>query len=276
MERCGYHNPSSAWFFQPSIQGTYWGEGGFTLWDLSEGSILCEFIGSIFWITFLPLAWAAFCGNEFHHVRKACKLPHVSFMRDLVNVWLMFWQPQKAVIVKMWKCLGGGRKGIIHKSIKYFWVFAMLVWFLLFFNMLISFLLWFILDHPWFYNLLSCPLINSVSPGWKVQVCHLCPFASSNSASFFELGDQNYLALVCTVGSGTVILITLYFLLVTVLTWCLFVFFPHCHKYSLPGLLMVTSEICLLSLQCLIWSPLFGGYSKSCFPSWAILCWHRI
>lgn len=154
MERCGYHNPSSAWFFQPPIQGTYWGEGGFTLWDLSEGSILCEFIGSIFWITFLPLAWAAFCGNEFHHVRKACKLPHVSFMRDLVNVWLMFWQPQKAVIVKMWKCLGGGRKGIIHKSIKYFWVFAMLVWFLLFFNMLISFLLWFILDHPWFYHIL--------------------------------------------------------------------------------------------------------------------------
>lgn len=46
--------------------------------------------------------------------------PHVSFMRDLVNAWLMFWQPQKAVIVKTWKCLGGGRKGIIHKSIKYF------------------------------------------------------------------------------------------------------------------------------------------------------------
>lgn len=89
-----------------------------------------------FLTTLLILAWAASCGDEFHHVTKACGLPHVYFMR--ADVWLMFWQPQKAVIVEMWKCLGGERKVIICKSVKYFWV---LLWFCLFFNMLISLLL---------------------------------------------------------------------------------------------------------------------------------------
>lgn len=63
--------PAQADFFQPSIQGTYWAEGDFPLWDWTEGSILCELIESIFWLTFLLLAWAAFCGHEFHRCNKS-------------------------------------------------------------------------------------------------------------------------------------------------------------------------------------------------------------
>lgn len=60
--------------------------------------------------------------------------PHVSFTRGLVSVWCALAASESIVIVKTWKCLGGERREIIHKSIKYFWSFAALVWFLLFFT----------------------------------------------------------------------------------------------------------------------------------------------
>lgn len=126
------------------------------------------------------------------------------------------------------------------------------------------------------YNLLSCPLINSVSPGWKVQVCHLCPFASSNSVSFFWIGWPKLPGTGVHCGQWHsdadhfVLFSCHHFNLVFV---C--VFFPLPQVFitrPIDGNLRNLSP----ELQCLIWSPLFGGYCKSSFPSWAILCWHRI
>lgn len=158
---------------------------------------------------------------------------------------------------------------------RFCWVGLVLTFFF-FFNMLISLLLWFILDRPWFYNLLSCPLINSACPCWKVQVYHHCPSSSSNSVSFFWIGWPNLPG--TGVHCGQWHSDADHFAL------------SSCHHFNLmfvcvfsplPRVFItrpIDGELRNLSpeLQCLIWSPLFSGYRKSCFLSWATLCWHRI